>query len=164
LFPLPFLLTGLAVDRLARINKLFLSLAVLLYFSLVAVNLRGIPFRYEPNRQLDQTKKVAQKVFDEAKNKPFNFALITGGNSDHAYRYFLEIWGNSPIMVENDQIDPERKTVTDQLFVVCEISCSPLGHPLWEIAGFGRAEIEGEWEVAVIKVYKLGHWQGKDES
>ena len=59
-------------------------------------------------------------------------------------------------------IDPQRVTVTDQLFIACEIKpCSPLGESSSEIAGFGRAEIAGEWDVSVIKVYKLIHYTGE---
>lgn len=159
MFPLPFLLTSQAIFSLPKKWP-----AIILGAVLIIVNLKGIPFRYPPNRQLAQAQTIARFVFDQAAGKPFNFALITGGNSDHAYRYFLELWGNSPVTIENSQIDPERKTVTEQLLIVCEISpCSPLGHPLWEIAGFGRAEIFNQWDVSVLKIYKLKHWEGKDE-
>jgi len=101
---------------------------------------------------------------EKSEGKPFNFALITNQNSDHAYRYFLEIWGAKPVTIENPQVDPERKTVTDQLLVVCEVAdCQPLGHPLWEIAGFGRAEIVDDWLApGGIKVVKLKHYHGND--
>jgi len=43
--------------------------------------------------------------------------------------------------------------------VICEVSeCKPLGHHLWEIAGFGRAEIVGEWDVSFVKILKLTHY------
>ena len=129
---------------------------------MVVVNLQGVSFRHPPNRQLAQTKQVARIVFREAQGKPFNFALISGQNSDHAYRYFLEIWGNPPVTIENPQKDPERKTVTDQLLVVCEVplaECKPLGYPLWEIAGFGRAEIVGSWPApGGITIMRLVHY------
>ncbi len=164
MFPLPFLLTAFALTRIARINKISCSLALLLYCSIIFVNLRGISFRYPANRQLEQTKQIAKIILEKTEGKPFNFALITGQNSDHAYRYFLEIWGRKPITIENPQIDPERKTVTDQLLVVCEIAdCKPLGHSLWEIAGFGRAEIVGSWPApGGIAVMKLVHYQGNE--
>jgi len=164
MFPLPFLLTGLVLDKIARINKLSGWLVIFLLGCLVFVNLRGIPFRYPPNRQLDQTKQIARMIIDKTEGKPFNFALITGQNSDHAYRYFLEIWGRKPITLENPQVDPERKTVTDQLLVVCEMAdCKPLGHSLWEIAGFGRAEIVGSWPApGGITIMKLVHYQGNE--
>ena len=95
--------------------------------------------------------------------KPFNFALISTGNTDHAYRYFFTIWNHPPITIEDPQHDPQRKTVEDQLFVVCEspLPCQPLGDSLWEIAGFGRADIAGHWNVSVVEVYKLVHYKGK---
>ena len=53
--------------------------------------------------------------------------------------------------------------VTDQLLIVCESrKCAPLGHPIWEIAGFGRGEVAGEWELPDIgiRVFRLTHWPG----
>jgi hypothetical protein len=106
-------------------------------------------------------KKIASVAYDKIEGKPFNFALITDGNSDHGYRYFFEIWGHPPVVIENTQNDPERKTVTDQLIVICEtIDCQPLGNSLWEVAGFGRAEIVGSWDVPFVKIYKLVHYKG----
>jgi len=64
------------------------------------------------------------------------------------------------VTIESPQNDPQRKTVTDRLMIVCEEKvCKPLGHPLWEIAGFGRAEIVGEWQVVTVKVYSLVHYK-----
>jgi hypothetical protein len=67
-------------------------------------------------------------------------------------------------MVENPTIDPQRQTVTEQLFVVCEEKvCQPLGHSLWEIAGYGRAEIVDEWRVGLFQVFKLVPYRGETE-
>ena len=71
-----------------------------------------------------------------AAGEDYNFALIAPGNSDHAYRFFLEKEFSRPTLLEEE--------VTNQLIVVCELepgTCEPLGHPIWGIAGFGRAEI-----------------------
>ena len=65
--------------------------------------------------------------------------------------------------IEDPANDPQRKTVTDQLFVVCESPCL-VSH--WEIR-FGklpvldRADIAGHWNVSVVEVYKLIHYKGK---
>lgn len=164
MFPLPFLLAAFSLTNLAKINKLFRYIAILLSCYLVFVNLRGIPFQYQPNKQLKQTQDIAHLVLEKTGNNPFNFALITGQNSDHGYRYFLELWGAKPVTIENSQIDSERKTVTNQLLVVCEVvDCQPLGNSLWEIAGFGRAEIVGSWPApGGIQVFKLIHYQGNE--
>lgn len=159
MFPLPFFFVGLLLVKLYDTGRgKIISIAIFLI--LVSLNFSGIPFRYLPNRQLAQVEKISKFVIDKTEGKPFNFALITGGNSDHAYRYFFTIWQKEPAVIQNVLIDPKRETVTNQLLVVCETppSCHPLGHSLWEIAGFGRAEIIGEWDISVVKVYKLKHY------
>lgn len=159
-FPVPFLLVGFLISYLLR-QKIVLKIvgaAVLLI--LLAINLNGIPFRYPANRQLAQMRKIAKFVYDKSGRKPYNLALVTGGNSDYAYRYFLTLWGKPPVTIQNSVVDPKRKTVTGQLWVICEsLPCYPLGNPLWEIAGFGRAEIEGKWKVSVVEIYKLKRYQ-----
>ncbi|RJQ36093.1 hypothetical protein C4559_05825 [Candidatus Microgenomates bacterium] len=184
LFPLPFLLVGnlifviytnlraffskifklfsLKTDGFTQVGLIGKLLACAILIILVLLNLSGIPFRYPPNKQVEQVETISRFVFDKSDNKPFNFALITGGNSDHAYRYFFKLWNHNPLIIENTMVDPKRYTVTDQLLVVCEKNpCAPLGDSLWEVAGFGRAEIVGEWDVSVVKVYKLSHYKGK---
>lgn len=162
MFPLPFLIVGLFLKSLwkKRIGKI-LSIVILLI--LIYLNSLTIPFKYPANRQLNQIEEISQFVISKTDNKPFNFALITGGNSDHAYRYFFTVWQKEPTIIETLQKDPARKTVTPQLLIVCETAppCEPLGHPIWEIAGFGRAEIAQEWNVSVVKVFKLEHYKGK---
>ncbi len=164
MFPLPFLLIGNFITELFRNKKYLYSvriISVLIFLFFLIFNLMGEPFRYTPNRQKDQVKEISDFVLSKTNNQPFNFALITGGNSDYAYRYFFEIEGKSPVVIQNPVVDPQRKTVTSQLMVVCEdTNCQPLGDSLWEVAGFGRAEIAGQWQVSVVKVYKLIHYKG----
>ncbi len=160
MFPLPFLLVGNALDFFARRNKEFLVIAIIIFIGITVLNLNSIPFRYEPNRQLKQAEEISCFVVDRTDNKPFNFALISGNDSDYAYRYFFTLWNRSPVVIENPQVDPQRKSVTKQLLVVCEsLPCHPLGYSLWEIAGFGRAGIAGRWNVSVVEIYKLVHYK-----
>jgi 4-amino-4-deoxy-L-arabinose transferase-like glycosyltransferase len=167
MFPVPFIMLGLLVSFIyenKKIQYLGKVIAIPLLIFLFFVNIQGLPFRYEPNRQLNQMKTIADFVMTRTDAKPFNFALVSGGNSDHAYRYFFKVWNpNQVVVIEDEAHDPNRKTVTDQLFVVCEspLPCFPLGHSLWEIAGFGRAEIAGHWKVSVVEVYKLVHYKDK---
>lgn len=156
IFPLPFLLVANFLDFLIIKNKVFFIFSIIIFSGITFLNLKGIPFRYEPNRQLKQVEKIAKFVMNKSGDKSFNFALISANNSDHAYRYFFTIWRRPPVVIENPTVDPERKSVTKQLFVVCEtLPCHPLGYSLWEIAGFGRAEIAEKWNVSVVEVYKL---------
>lgn len=162
MFPLPFLLVGNLLAFLWSKTKIFKCLGLLIFLSLVILNMSGVPFRYPPNSQLAQVKAISQFVLEKTDKEPFNFALLTLGNSDHGYRYFFEILGEPPVTIKNEVQDPERKTVTNQLLIVCEDPrCKPLGHPLWEVAGFGQGEIIGEWDISVVKVYKLVHYKGK---
>lgn len=155
MFTLPFILCG-NLFSFSSSKKYLLPIGMISFLALIVLNWSGRPFQYPPNKQLAQAERTARFVLEKTENKPYNFALITGQNSDHAYRYFLEIWGHPPITIENSQKDPERKTVTNQLLIICEVSdCKPLGNSLWEVAGFGRAEIAGNWEVGVLKVFRL---------
>ncbi len=158
-FPLPFYLTALLLVDVMNIRYIGKIIGILAIIGLSVFNLQGRPFIYEPNRQLAQVELISRTVLEKAEGRPFNFALITGGNSDHAYRYFFEIWDKKPVVIENAVVDPERTTATDQLLIVCEdTSCQPLGNSLWEVAGFGRAQIAGVWDVSVVKIYKLIHY------
>lgn len=157
----PFLMLAYALMQLRTVRWGTWIIAVI-WTGLLVFNWQGRPFLYPPNNQLVNVRAIAKEIFTQADNKPYNFALITEGNSDHAYRYFLEIWRNKPVTIENTVNDPERKTVTDQLLVLCELSdCKPLGHSLWEIAGFGRAEIVGMWDIPFVKLFKLEHYKGE---
>ncbi|HSW96196.1 MAG TPA: glycosyltransferase family 39 protein [Candidatus Saccharimonadales bacterium] len=162
MFPLPFLLVANLLVFLWKKNYPTKILSVIIFLTLFILNIQGIPFRYPPNKQLEQMKTIAQFVNEKTDNKPFNFALITGGNSDHAYRYFFTMWNHEPVTIQNAVIDPKRATVTNQLFIVCEsLPCKPLGNPLFEIAGFGQADIADHWTVRVVEVYKLVHHKKK---
>jgi hypothetical protein len=161
-FGFPFILVSLILVELKRFRR-GIFITVCLWILILLVNWSGRPFQFEPNDQLGQMREVARIAMSKTDNKPFNFALITGQNSDHAYRYFFEIWDNAPVTIQNDVIDPQRKTVTDQLIVICELNpCEPIGNSLWEVAGFGRAQIEGVWDAPFVKVYRLVHYRGTD--
>lgn len=185
MFPLPFLLIGGLFSFFFQENKkqknyffrgifkkaetfktwTLKSVALGGVLALLFLNWEGRPFKFAPNRQKDQAKEAAEFVLKKAQGQPFNFALITPQNSDHAYRYFMELAGNPPVVIENFEHDPERKTVTNQLLIICEVpaeDCQPLGHPLWEIAGFGRAETKEEWRLGVLTIVKLIHYEEKN--
>lgn len=163
IFPLPFLLVGNLIstiyDSSAFLKIKGKAIAIVILLVLVGINLWGIPFRFSANKQKDQAEKISNFVLSKTEGKPFNFALITLGNSDHTYRYFFKLEGKDPVVIQNPQLDPKRESVTNQLLVICEDpNCQPLGNSLWEVAGFGRAEISGVWNVSVVKVYKLTHY------
>lgn len=172
MFPIPFLLVGgvfadVYENRLFKLKNGTMQLMVKAGVVVAILGMSSIfyyfsPLNVSPNIQLQKTKDIADFVLDKTDGKAFNFALITGGNSDHGYRYFFMREGREPVVIQNPMIDPKRETVTDQLLVICDsLPCSPLGHSLWEIAGFGRAEIAGRWKVAFVEVYKLVPYKEK---
>lgn len=162
IFPLPFLLVGFLLSfLLEKLKKFGIVIFIVFLLSASYINLKSTPIAFFPNKQVDQVKKASEFVLSKTNGKPFNFGIIGGGNSDHAYRYFFRLAGRDPVVIQGLDIDPQRKSVTEQLFVVCErASCSPLGESSQEIAGFGRAEVVGEWQVIVLKIYKLVHYKG----
>lgn len=163
MFPLPFLVLSNAISSIynsQRFKFVLKTLSIGIFLFIFLFNLDGMPFKYPPNNQRGQVKKISEFVLSKTDAKPFNFALLTLGNSDHAYKYYMEIENRPPVEIKDPIADPERKSVTDQLLIICEDpNCQPLGNPLWEVAGFGRATIAGEWQVSVVKVYKLLHYQ-----
>lgn len=163
LFPLPFLFVGNALSFIWKKNTLLKIGAILTCSVIIWDNLLGVPFRSPPNRQLAQIEQIAGFVLDKTSGKPYNFAVISGGNSDHGYRYFFKLAGKEPIEIKKNYEDPGRTSVTDQLFVVCESQCSPPGNPAWEISGFGKSEVQESWSVSVVKVYKLIHYTRVDK-
>lgn len=177
LFPVPFLMVGNLLGTIYD-NKKLQWLGKGSVIAIVAVllisNLFNTHLRTEPNRQLMQMQSISDFVLSKTDKGPYNFALITDGNSDHAYRFFFSQRHRDPVIIENEMNDPERKTVTDQLLIICEeIPCSPLGHPLFEVAAFGRADVIGRWDLSIdrgrlyptpkgekpfVTVYKMKHY------
>lgn len=159
-FPLPFLIVGNFLSSIwSYKNKaLGIFLSLILFLGIFAFNLSDMPFRYEPNKQKNQIKSISEFVLIKTDNKPYNFALLTPGNSDHGYRYYFDILGRPPVIIDNLINDPKRTSVTDQLLIVCEdIKCNPLGNPLFDVAGFGVASVSGVWDFSHVKVYRLVH-------
>jgi 4-amino-4-deoxy-L-arabinose transferase-like glycosyltransferase len=159
MFPAPFILIGaFAQEIYERYQSLGRFLVVLGLAVLVIINLQNNPFKDTPNRQLQRTRQVANKIFEESNGEKFNFAVIADRNYEGAYQYFLESW-NAPIVM----IDPQRydETLAEQLFVVCEYEdktkCQPTSNPKAEVANFGWSRIDKQWEVGGIILFKLVH-------
>jgi 4-amino-4-deoxy-L-arabinose transferase-like glycosyltransferase len=159
MFPVPFIITSVFLYSLfmSKTGKYIGKIiSIVLFIFITGWSLFNNTLRFEPNRQKLQTETIARFVLSKTENKPYNFALLTPGNSDHAYRYYLDILGHKPVVIDNPINDPKRTTAMKQLLIVCEdINCKPLGNPLFDVAGFGRAQVAGEWNVSVVKVYRL---------
>lgn len=156
-FAAPFLLlAGLSQEIIKTKNKGAIAIFAVGSLLLVWVNIKDNPLRYSPNRQLQRSEIVAGKIQEEANGKRFNLAVIAERNYEDGYQYFLEK-EKAPVV----DIDAQRpETITDQLFVVCELprqKCDPTHSPKAEVANFGWTKIEKEWEISGVFLYKLIH-------
>lgn len=162
LFPIPFITVALTAAIFLE-KKLLWPIFIIWIGIFSYFQVKNSYIWHKPNNFAGLSQEVANIVLTLADNKPYNFALGSAGNSDHAYRYFLEVANRRPVTIEAPQVDPSRKTVTDQLIVVCEQkNCPLLGSPLWEIAGFGQAELNSTVVApSGIYVYRLVHYRGQ---
>ncbi len=161
LFPAPFILLGGFIYAAGRISgKLLVTFLVLLSFAFVYFSIVNSPLRLEPNKQMRRAQVVAEKVSQESKGNPFNIAVLAERNYEDGYQYFLEKAGDKIV-----EIDAQKEeTVTDTLFVICEMEkskCDPTHSAKAEVANFGWSKIDTQWEVDGVIIYKLVHTNQK---
>jgi 4-amino-4-deoxy-L-arabinose transferase-like glycosyltransferase len=165
LFTAPFLLLGGitqdVIETFKNRNLLSKTIAYCLLLSalipLTLVNIYNSPLQYSPNRQLQRSIAVSQKIEEEAHGQKLNLAVIAERNYEGAYQYFLE--KDNSGFVKIDPLDTED-TITEQLFVVCELpeeKCDPTHNPKTEVANFGWSEVDKQWNVDGVILYKLVH-------
>lgn len=148
IFPAPFLLLGFGLDALWK-NKITKILSVVIALGLVVLGGMNTHLRYPPNNQLDRTNQIAKFINNQSEGQPFNLALLTKQNYDRSYVYFLQ--------QEKAAYFTIHEQLAQQLFVICEQpDCQPISNPLWEIAAFGWAKVDRQWEFPWgVKLYKL---------
>lgn len=147
LFPAPFLLLGFVIDKLKKLKILIIPF----FLTLLIVMTINSPIRYPPNNQMAHIREISGFIAQESTGQPFNLALIAKRNYDAGYRYFLQL-NRAPYFTIHQKL-------ADQLFVICEEPvCEPINNPLWEIAAFGWAKVDQQWEFPWgVKVFKLIH-------
>jgi len=156
LFPAPFLLLGALAQNLRKAKIWYLIFGVYL-LALAFFNLKNSPILSSPNMQLPRAISVAKVIQEKANGGRFNLATISDLNNRDVYQYFLMVWGDKVV-----DTDPSSTifTVTDQLFVVCELpreKCDPIHDPSAWITNFGWTKIVDEWPVWGGTLFKLGH-------
>ena len=164
LFPAPFLLAGGVIQGLDyasagqnRSFKVIYYLSLLGALGLFLANLSNTPVKFPPLRQLQRSQAVAEKIVSESDGQAFNLAVAAERNYEAAYRYFLEA-SNAPVI----EMDPRRlkETVMEQMFIVCELpeeQCDPAHTPKTPFSRLGKVQVDGQWEVSGITLYKLIH-------
>lgn len=159
LFAVPFLLFGIIYQKIFETK--FKLVVILVLFFLIYNLIVNSPILKQPNNQLIRSQSVAQKIEEVSGGENFNIAVIAERNYEDGYQYFLE--KNNAKIVEIDAQVPE--SVTNQLFVICEVNgssltektCDPTHSPKAEVAGFGWSKVENQWEVDGVQIYKLIH-------
>lgn len=152
IYPAVYLLLGAIIGFIATRKGMAIKfLAALMIVFLVYLNIKNSPIFGNPNRQLQRTETAADLIIKESKGEPFNFGLIAKQNYDESYRYFLEN--------KHSGLEADQNKITKQLFVVCEDgdSCQPEGSSQYQIAVFGIAHVENQWQVDYLKIYRLVH-------
>jgi hypothetical protein len=157
-FAVPFLMYGVFVVRLIKLNKFTKIIGVCLTLYFIYLSLINSPLRSTPNNQLNRAMHVADKIAVEAGENEYNLAVLAERNYQDGYKYFLINNGSKVVEIEAQK--PE--TIKDQLFVVCEMEpskCDPTHSPRAEVANFGWSKISEHWTVDGVLIYKLIHTQ-----
>jgi len=154
MFPIPFLLIGFFWEKLY--NSKYKIFGILFLAILIFINLTNNPLRNSPNNQMKRAVNVANKIIEESKGQNFNIAVVAEQNYEDGYQYFLEKEKSKFVEIDA-QIE---KSVTNQLFVVCEVEeskCDPTHSAKAEIANFGWSKIDEFYMVDGVIIYKLVH-------
>jgi len=141
LFPVVFMLMAYFLSKLPKL------LTILLLIFLTIFSLLQNSFRWPPNSQLKTTIQITDSIISSSSNQDFNFALLSKMG-----------WGFSYFLTENKNYFEIKDKLAEQLFVACypfQIDCNPINNPEWNIAAFGWAKIDRQWEINGIKVFKL---------
>lgn len=156
IFVVPYLLTALLICWFLKSRGPLKYFGISLLIYLIFTNLAQNPLRYVPNKQMDRSKNVADKILQEARGQPFDLAVLADRNYEDGYRYFLEL--KSAKVLHADRW--VKSTIADQLFVVCELpkeKCDPTHSPKAEVANFGMSKIDSQWEESGVIIYRLIH-------
>lgn len=156
LFVVPPLLMGAFTSMLIKDGKILkaLGLSILAYF--IYINLIQNPLRSPPNYQLKRANDVAQKIELESDGESFNLGVVAERNYEDGYKYFL-LKDSVQVIDIDSQV---KSSITNQLFVVCELEaskCDPTHNSTAAVANFGWSKIASQWEVDGVIIYRLVH-------
>lgn len=125
----------------------FLIVVFLAVFTLQQ-NKKYIFFKDTGSYQIKKAKTISRFIYDNTTESKYVITALPESYGDSVYRYFLEVWGRRPI-------DLESKKTGEELFVVCDKPCRPIGNPLWIIANFAPNKIVLTKQIEDTTVYKL---------
>ena len=126
-------------------GKVLLSVFLVVF---VFFNFRGYSFIHaKSSHQIEIARSISKIIYDNVKSDKYAIAAIPE-YSDHTYRYFLDVWSRRPT-------ERNSREKTNELFVVCEVKCWPIGDSQWTIAYFAPNKVVNKWTVRNFTIYKL---------
>ncbi len=148
LYPFYYIILGYFLS-LFLISTYWSALIALFFAIYIFLNSQGYYFFFaKESIQIGVAKDIAQTIRQNLTHKNYRLTSLPQRYADTTYRYFLEVWGKKP--VEKDSLEK-----TEELFVVCEDKCKPIGDPQWDVAYFAPRKIAGVWKTDNVKIYKL---------
>ena len=149
-YPFYFIIIGYFFAILSR-NILGKLLTVIFLIWFIFNNYQHlIYFKEKDYSQIDFSKRVAKVIFDNSKASVIQISTLPSEYSESTYRYFVDLWGKR--VMERDSLEK-----VNELFIVCEHECKPIGDPQWDIAYFAPKKVDATWKVDGVTIYKLSH-------
>lgn len=137
--------------KFITVEKLWLQVSIALVL-IGYVSLNGNIFNViykEGSAMMARAERVADFAGEKIGDQPFNIAGSPFTFSPDPYAYFLEVDGKKAA-------DTLKGELTEQLFVFCNKDpCTILNEGHWDIASFGIARIEEEWEIEDVRLFKV---------
>lgn len=149
MYPLFYIIVAFLLTMAMRVNCAAKYLVALLVIGFVMQNINNYPFILKKGgNQVERAKSIAKIIYDGAGERNYRLTALPERYEESTYRYFLEIWKKKPI--ERDSTE-----YVDELFVVCEGKCNPIGNPQWDVAVFAPSKIVSYWTYDNVYIYKL---------
>jgi 4-amino-4-deoxy-L-arabinose transferase-like glycosyltransferase len=151
LFPLYYVIIAFVATKIFKMPRIrngsvITVMLIALYIGFQTTNYSFL--HREPNKQLEHSEKTAAKIFPLINEEKYRLTAIPDTYGYSAYGYYLEVWGKTP--ADNLTLEP-----ADQMIVVCENNCNPIGNPQWDVAFFKATKVTQSLTSDNIFIYAL---------
>lgn len=147
LYPLYYLYLALTIDMVFAKGRLWIVAILLLGF--IGLQAQDYVFLHKPGSyQIRIAEKIAREIEKHVTNDSYYVTSLPESVGDSTERYFLEKWGRRSM----EKYTTER---AEELFVLCEEECKPVGNGQFDIALFAPNKVVGTWKVENVTIYKL---------
>lgn len=147
LYPLYYLLWALCIDMVTGKDKRWLAIFIMILFTLIQIPHYSF-FKGTGSYQIKRASLIAAEIQKHVTSTSYYLTSLPESVGDSTERYFLEVWGKRSL----EKYTTEK---ADELFVICEEKCTPIGDGQWDIAHFAPRKLVGTWHVDNVTIYKL---------